>query len=172
MSMKQHILAALREELEQWEALLASLSEIQITTPNTPSVWSCKDVIAHLRAWQQRSNARFEAALQNREPVFPKWPAELDPESEGDTDPVNAWIYESAREQPWPEVYRNWKEGFLHLLESAEQISERDLLDPSKYPWMQDIPLVLVLVGTYDHHQEHLEKQQAWLQEHGINSAG
>jgi hypothetical protein len=167
--MKQHILAALREELDTWEALLAGMSEAQITNPLVPSHWSCKDNIAHLRAWQQRTNARLDAALQNHAPLYPAWPVGLDPDAEGDTDKINAWIYESAREQPWPEVHRMWREGYLRLLESAEKITERDLLDSSKYPWMKDAPLMLTMIATYDHHQEHLEVMQAWAQE---NPAG
>jgi len=75
MSEKQQILAALREEFERWEALLAGLSEAQITAPQLDDGWSIKDVIAHLRAWQQRSIARVEAALSDREPDYPDWPA-------------------------------------------------------------------------------------------------
>jgi hypothetical protein len=73
MNMKEHILAALREQFNRWEELLASMSEAQLTTPHLPSHWSTKDEIAHLWAWQQRSIARLEAALSNREPEFPKW---------------------------------------------------------------------------------------------------
>ena len=92
MYMKRHILTALREEFNRWEELLAGMSDEQITTPHLPSNWSIKDEIAHLRAWQQRSIARLEAALLNREPEFPKWLPELDPDSEGNTDQTNAWI--------------------------------------------------------------------------------
>ena len=80
MKMKQHILAALSEEFNAWEELLTSMSEEQITTPPLPSDLSIKDVIAHLWVWQQRSVARLEAALLDREPEFPGWPAELDPD--------------------------------------------------------------------------------------------
>jgi hypothetical protein len=161
MSMKQHILAALREQFEQWEAQLAGMCEAQIVAPGATGDWSCKDVIAHLTAWQQRTNARVEAALHDHAPQFPQWSAAFDPEDEAATDRVNAWIYEAAREKPWAEVHRDWREGFLRLLATAEGISERDLLDPSRYPWMQDHPIAAVLLSTYDHHQEHLEKLQA-----------
>ena len=63
MNDKQRVLTMLREEFKSWEQLLASLSEEQITAPQLPANWSIKDVIAHLRAWQQRSIARLEAAL-------------------------------------------------------------------------------------------------------------
>jgi len=63
MNMKQHVLTALREEFNRWEQVLASLSEEQITTPHLPGHLSIKDVIAHLRAWQQRSIARLMATI-------------------------------------------------------------------------------------------------------------
>jgi hypothetical protein len=173
MNMKEHILAALTEERDRWEELLASLNEEKITTPLLPSNWSIKDVIAHLQAWQQRSIARVEAAWLNREPEFPRWPEGFDPDSEGNTDRVNAWIYESCREQAWSTVHQNWREGFDRFLELAEAIAEKDLLDSGCYPWLKGHPLAFILVASYDHHQEHLEKTQVWLREHGnLNTAG
>ena len=165
MNMKEHILAALREQVNRWEELLASLSEEQIATPLLPSHWSTKDGIAHLMAWQQRSIARIEAAQFNREPEFPKWLPEVDPDSESSTGQINAWIYETYREQPWSKVHQNWKEGFMRFLELAEPIPEKDLLDAGKYPWLKGLPLAFILLASYDHHQEHLEKLLAWLQQ-------
>lgn len=167
MNMKEHVLAALREEFNRWEELLANMSEEQITTPLLPSNLSTKDVIAHLRTWQQRSIARLEAALFNREPEFPKWLAELDPDSEGSTDQTNAWIYETYREQPWSKVHQNWREGFLRFLELGAAFSEEDLLEKG-YPWLKGYPIAIVLLSSYSHHQvEHLEPLLAWLREHG-----
>lgn len=173
MIMKHHVLAALREEYDNWEELLGGLDETQITTPLEPSNWSIKDDIAHLMAWQQRSIARVEAALLDREPKFPTWKAGLDPEVEGNIDGINAWIYESHRDQPLSQVYQDWSAGFQRFLQLAEQISERDLLDSDWYSWLDGYPLVLYLIASYDHHQEHLEKLQTWLREHGIkNNSG
>ena len=166
MNMQEHILTALREQFNRWEELLASMSDEQITAPLLPSNWSIKDVIAHLRAWQQRSIARLEAARLNREPEFPKWLPELDPDSEGNTDQTNAWIYETYREQPWSKVHQNWREGFLLFLQLGEGILEKDLLDAGRYPWLEGHPLAFILLATYDHHHEHLEKLLAWLQQH------
>jgi len=116
---------------------------------------------------QQRSIARLEAALLHREPEFPTWPAELDPESEDNLDQVNVWIYETYREQPWASVHRDWKAGFLRFLEIGETIPETDLLDAGRYPWMEGQPLSLVFLGSYEHHHEdHLEPLLAWLRQH------
>ena len=171
MNMKDHILTALRENYDRWEELLASLSEEQITAALKPSEWSVKDVIAHLRAWQQRSVARMEAALFDREPDYPRWLTDVNPEVESDTDKINAWIYETNRELPWLKVYRNWSEGFLLFLEAAQGISERDLLDSNRYPWLKGYPLAYIILASYDHHQEHYDQLLVWLQENGDKKA-
>jgi hypothetical protein len=167
MNMKDHILTALREIHDRWEELLARLGEEQITTPLSPSEWTTKDVIAHLMAWQQRSIARLEGARFDREPELPTWIPDLDPDGEGNTGRTNDWIYEAYREQPWSKVHRDWAEGFLLFLRSAEAINERDLLDTGRYSWLGGYSLALILLASYDHHQEHYEKLLAWLQEHG-----
>ncbi len=157
MHMKHHILAALREELAAWEALLASTSEAQLTAPREPSGWSLKDELAHLWGWQERTVARVEGGLANREPIFPAWPDGLDPESEGALAQINDWLYQTSRDLPWLEVYTRWRATFERLLELSESLSERDLLDSSRFAWLGEHALVDYLIGTYDHHQEHLE---------------
>jgi hypothetical protein len=168
MTMKHHILAALREEFDLWEELLAGIDEERRTVPLLPSHWTVKDVVAHLWAWQLRTNARLDAALQGTEPDFPQWPTETDPDSEVSPDRVNAWIYETNCQRPWSSVHQAWREGFLRVLASAAAISERDLLDAERYPWMQHYPLAQVLLGTYEHHHlDHLQPLLTWLQDHG-----
>jgi len=168
MNNKKQMITMLKEEFDRWEELLAGMSEEQITAPQLPSDLSIKDVIAHLRAWQQVSIARLEAALLNREPESPKWPAELEPDSDDDTDQINAWIYETYHEQPWSSVHRDWREGFLRFLELGEAIPEKDLLDAGRYPWLDGYPLSAVLQGSYEHHhKDHLEPLLARFRQHG-----
>jgi len=163
---RKQILTLLREEFKRWEELLAGLSEEQITAPHLPSDLSIKDVMAHLRAWQQVSIARLEAARLDKEPVFPDWLAGLDPESEEDRDQFNARIYETYRQQPWSRVYQAWRDDFLRFLKLGEEIPENDLGDAEKYPWLKGYLLSAVLQGSYEHHHaDHLEPLRAWLRQ-------
>lgn len=156
----------LKKEFDDWEELLASQSDSQITARQLPSNLSIKDVIAHLFAWQQRSIARMEAALHDKEPDFTGFPAGLDPESEDDLDQINAWIHETYLARPWSSVHRDWREGFQRLMELGEAIPEKDLLEAGRYPWIGGGPLSLILLGSYDHHhREHLEPLLAWLRQ-------
>jgi hypothetical protein len=167
MNMKGHILVALGENFDQWEELLASLSEEEITTPHFDFDWSIKDVMAHLWVWQQISISRMEGGVQNREPEFPNWILNLGEDWEENADRVNALTFEANHEKPWPEIYHNWKNGFLQFLELGDKISESDLLDGDRYPWLKGYSLAGILIASYDHHQEHLEKLTHWLQKQG-----
>ena len=168
MNMKDHILAALREQFESWEELLASLNEEQITAPHFDFDWSIKDVMAHLWAWQQISVARIEAGRLDREPRYPEWLANIGRDWEEDADRVNALTFENNHSKPWAEMHGNWRTGFLRFLDVGSEISERKLLDGDQYPWLKGHSLAFILVASYDHHQEHFEKLTAWLQEQGI----
>jgi hypothetical protein len=158
MDMKEHILAAMREQYERWEALLASLSEEQITDPRFDYNWSIKDVVTHLWGWQQISIARVNAARLNREPDYPDLVAELGPGWEENPDRTNAWIYKTHHEKTWQEVHRLWREGYLQLIASGAPIAERDLLDAERFAWLNGYSLAFILIASYDHHQEHLDK--------------
>lgn len=166
MSMKDHIVAGLREHYKQWVTLLDSLTEAQLTTPLEAGEWSIKDVIAHLWAWQQRTIARSEAARSNREPIFPEWPADVDPDAEGSADRINAWIYATYHKESWAAVYHKWRTGFQRFIDTAAEISEREMLDAERYPWLEGYSVAMVILASYEHHLEHYEKLQAWFREH------
>lgn len=158
----------LKEDFKRWEELLAGMSQEQITAPHLSSDLSVKDELAHLWAWQQRSVARMEAALHNREPEYPMWSETSSPDPEEDVDRANAWIHEATRDKPWSAVYADWRAQFLRFLELAEQVPEKDLLEPGKYgAWMEGYPLSASLVGSYEHHEEHLEQLLARFNQSG-----
>lgn len=167
MNMKEHILAALREQFERWEELLAGLSEVQILAPRFELGWSIKDGIAHLWAWQQVSLARMKAAAADREPNLPGWVADLPADWEDNADATNTRIYAANAKKPWSQVYDDWRQGFLQLLDAAEPISEKDLLDADGPLWMSGYSPASVLLGTYDHHREHLDWVMASLRAPG-----
>lgn len=73
MNTIEQILVALREQIERWEELFSTLGEEQIRAPCFDLDWSIRDVMAHLRAWQQISIAHREGGANDSEPDYPKW---------------------------------------------------------------------------------------------------
>ncbi len=158
MNVKLEIMAALKREFHRWDDLLAELKEDQVAEPLEDSEWTVKDLVAHLLAWQQVTNARLNAALRDELPVYPDWQIGLDPESEGTLDKFNARIFQTFQNQPWEEVYWSWRDGFQKVINLADQIPEANLLEEDKFTWLPGHALIAVLDGTLaHHHQEHLE---------------
>jgi hypothetical protein len=160
----QHI-TALREEFQQWQTLLASMTTEQIHAPIRPSTWTTRDVMAHLWAWQRISIARLTAALSASEPIFPDWPQAWHPDSEDDVLQINEWFYATYRDKLWPQVYADWYTGFQRLIDLAQRLPEPDLLEPGRYAWLGDAPLMLVLRGSFNHHAEHRGWLLEWLKQ-------
>jgi len=167
MNEKQHILDELEEVFKRWQSLLAGLSEQQVHTPQAPSNWTVKDIVAHLWSWQQASLARAEAALQNKQPNYPRWWTILGPDPEEDVDRTNAWLYEASRDKPWSTVYADWKTQFTHYLELVQQVPETDFLQAGRYPWMGKHALADSSTGSLEHHKEHYDTLVVWLKDHG-----
>jgi hypothetical protein len=159
---KAKLLERLRDERAQWETLLAGLDEAQLTALTQPDQRSIKDIIAHLMAWQRLTLARLEAARWNQTPRPMDWPGHLDPNEE-DVDELNEWIYETYHTRPLAEILQTWRQVFQQVLETSEALSEEELADAGRYPWLRPWPLSAVLVGTYEHHDEHLVQLRDWL---------
>ena len=167
MESKTETMNLLEAEFDRWHKLLAELDEPQINMPLTPSIFSIKDTMAHLRAWQQVSIARLEAALLNTLPIMPDWCAGLDPDA-AEVDLLNAKIHDLNRQKPWATVHQEWSDGFLKLLNLAQQTSENELLDKEKYAWLNGYALMDVLHGSLEHHLDHYEPLCNWLEQRGI----
>ena len=154
--MKSDRMLTLSDVFQRWENFLASLDDAQIIAPWPESDLTVKDVIAHLRAWQQVSIARLEAALLGQEPAYPGWTAGREPDAEEELETYNRRIYEAGRDQVWADVHGAWRDGFVRFMELATAILEADLLATGRYAWLPDYPLSAVVVGSCEHHEEHL----------------
>jgi hypothetical protein len=162
---KRALIAMHQSEFETWERLLAGLSPAQITNPSLPDGLSVKDTMAHLTAWQARTIARLEAALQGHAPHFPPWPVDLaDEESQAAVDQANGWILETQRDRPWPEVHQAWRKGYLHFLDLLREIPEMEVRPDGKMAWVAEYQLLADQTDTYDyHHAEHRVLLEAWI---------
>jgi hypothetical protein len=167
---KEEVITMLWDEFQRWERMLARLTDEQITARALPAGLSIKDIVGHLHAWQVRSVARLEAAINHAEPAFELGPSGVNADNEEDLESINAWIHARYLGRPWQKVHRDWQMNFLELLDLAEAIPERDLLQAGKYDWLGDRTLADVLYGSYDHHHEEhygplmeVLKEKGWL---------
>jgi hypothetical protein len=157
---KQQLLAEMQSEQAAWLALLDEIGEENMTQPEAASGWSIKDIVAHITGWRRRTLLRFRAALDPTVDITPYWPAELDEDNE--VDEINAWIYKANRDRPLSDVLNESREIFQQLVAAVSALSDEQLNDPQRFPWLEGERLTgAFLFGHF--HEEHESDMRAWL---------
>src|SRR5215475_13341482 len=102
---KAELLANIQAGYEQLEAVLASLSEEQMTIPGVNGTWSVKDNLAHLTAWQDYQTTRLQGISNGVEPPDPTSGLE-------DEDAQNEYYYQQFKDRPLAEVLANFRASY------------------------------------------------------------
>jgi hypothetical protein len=147
---KAELLNNIQTGYHRLEALLAPLSEQQLTTPDGTSAWSIKDHIAHLTGWQSYLLDQLQAALTNtKPPVFMPGLSTV--------DEVNEGFYREYKDRPLADILEGFRASYQRVLVTVEGMSEESLHAP--FPWRQDVASIWSLIAedTYEHYQEHGE---------------
>ena len=160
---KTQLLTELRTEQAAWEALLDEIGEAHMTQPEVAGGWSIKDIVAHLTGWRRRTVLRFQAALDPTIDMTPPWPAELgELDEDDDVDEINAWIYKTNRDRPLASVLNDSREVFQQLVTEVLALSDEQLNDPQRFPWLEGERLTGALIFGH-FHEEHEPDMRAWL---------
>src|SRR5258705_13804261 len=88
---KAPLLAKLQSGYEQMNALLASMSKEQKTTPEVNGSWSVKDNLAHITAWQDLLPTRIQSWIKGQD--APEFMPGLKTEDE-----ENEYIYQQNKD--------------------------------------------------------------------------
>jgi len=153
---KAELLASIEAGYDQLEALLAPLTEEQMTIPSVNGSWSIKDNLAHLAAWQSYQAARQEGVLSGIKPPDPVPGIETE-------DEINEHYYQLNKDRPLAEVLADFRTSYQRVLAATEALSWEALNAP--FPWADnDIPVGAYTMGnTYGHYEMHGELIQHWL---------
>ncbi len=156
---KATLLDKLRTEHAAFEAVLASLTEAQMTTPGVTEIWSIKDVLAHVTAWERYVLDRLQAALYGTEPTFL-----VQAVTDEETDRVNAQFYEESRLLPLSAVLAAFRATHRQMIETIQALSDDALTTPRRFPWLSE-PTLWDAARIDPHTEEHRLAIQAWLKQ-------
>jgi len=167
---KSALLQQIERERIFWEQLQAEIGEQRMLVPGATGEWAFKDVVAHLNGWRSKTLARLDAAQHGHAPAAPPWPGQLD--EDDDVDQINDWIYQANRERPLQEVLGEYSQSFQRMRDVVTALSERDLTQVGRYPWLKDYALANVVTDSFGHlHEEHEPVLRAWLDKLGHANA-
>ncbi len=153
---KAELLTRIQDGYTQFEAILAPLSEAQMTEPGVNGSWSVKDNLAHLTVWQQYLLDQLQGILTNTQP--PEFMPGLSSEDE-----ENERVYQENKDRPLADVQADFRATYQRVLAAIQAMSEEALNAPA--PWSTSgNPIWPSIVGnTYGHYEEHGGFIHRWL---------
>jgi hypothetical protein len=160
---KSDLLAAIRSERAQLDAVIARIGEARMTEPALDGGRSVKDVLAHISAWEKICMA----LVRNNTPVDPPAPGETGPS----TDLINQRVYESNRDRPLADVVADALRSYADIVALVEGLSDEAIAvvqgGGQEAAALMDAegPQVWQLIsGNSDgHYREHIEQIERWL---------
>jgi hypothetical protein len=155
---KAELLDKVQQGYRQFEDLLASLSEEQMTVPKVNGAWSIKDNIAHLTVWQNYLLSRLRGVIDGStsEPEFLSLP--------GTEDEQNEQLYQQNKDRALADVQADFRASYQTVLATIQSMSEESL--NGTFPWSTSDRQVwpLIVGNTYEHYAEHSAIIQRWLE--------
>lgn len=160
MSTREDVLQQLRAARAALLSAIDGLTPDQMRRPGVGGVWSVKDVLAHLTAWESEVIAALTDLHIRRAPHI----VEIE-----DIDAWNDEQYHASARRPLEAVMADFEGVHRALLAAVEHLDERQLSDSRLYPWMEGEPLVyLIAENATLHEQEHIDDIRAWREQEGL----
>jgi len=151
---KSQLLESIREEHSLLEMTLARLTHDQMLLPGVEGVWSIKDVLAHISAWERRMISWTGSHLRGEEPAVPlPW----------DVDRMNAETYAQVKDKPLADVLEEFRESYWDSLSLAESISEEQYQTNYADTWPMGPLWTGIAANMNWHYKEHRMDIQKWL---------
>jgi uncharacterized damage-inducible protein DinB len=158
---KAEILEQIREARGALLAALEGLTDDAMLRPGVAGIWSVKDILAHLTAWQSELiTALSQLDAPRRVPGIAKIE---------DIDDWNEEQYRVNARRSLQAVREDFNGVHKHLLKTIETLDDKVLEDAQKFPWMEGEPLwYLIAENAYWHEQEHAEDIRKWRATEGV----
>jgi hypothetical protein len=144
---KPTLLTHLQAGRGRLDAALAGLTD-EAMADRVDDVWTRKDVLAHLEAWERRVADLFER-LRAGDP----------PTDRNETDELNERFYAADRDRTLADVRTGERLAYERMLAAIEGATDEELFDGGHFAWTEGDPLAGWFRGNGDeHYDEHLEQ--------------
>lgn len=144
---KDQLLKDIHVERNRLEKLLSTLAKTDMEQTGMTGVWSVKDILAHLVAWERFLLDWYQTGLQNHSSIIT--PVGM---SKKMIDNLNQEIYERNRDRPLDEILSEFHTSYDELLIVIEAISEDDMFEQSRFEWTGSLTLADYIAGNTCNH--------------------
>jgi hypothetical protein len=144
---KDQLLNDIRTERRRLDKNLSMLSVAEMIRPGVTGVWSVKDILAHLAAWERLFLHWYSAGVQGRTPQVT--PVGMNKRI---TDALNQQIYETNKRRSLDEVLADFQASHDEILVIIETIPEEDMFAHGRFPWTGTLTLADYIAGNTCNH--------------------
>lgn len=144
---KPALLAAIRHGRDRLNAILTGFTD-EAMNDRVDELWTRKDVLAHLEAWERRVVDLLERLRAGTEPG-----------ERVETDELNDRYHAASRERSLEDVRAGEGAAFARVIAAIEGASDEELFDGDHFAWTEGDPFADWFRGNGDEHSdEHLEQ--------------
>ncbi len=158
---KAELLERVRRARQGLEQAIGRLSDAQLIAPGPDDGWAVKDHLSHVATWE-----RSLAALLQGRPRYAAMNVDQQTYLSGNTDAVNALIYQHNKERSLPEALADFAQAHKDLLGVLAGLTDADLFktysdyQPDEPGEDSGAPIIGWVAGnSYEHYAEH----QTWI---------
>jgi hypothetical protein len=154
---KHQLLEEVRAARAKFLAAIEGLTDEEMVRPGAAGIWSVKDIMAHLIAWEAELVTLLSRRLSKRYKDAPEL-VQIE-----DMDEWNEDQYHLSARKPLSVILPDFHGVHKHLLRAIEDTDDALLATPNRFEWMEGEPLAyLVLETAVWHEEEHAEDIQVW----------
>lgn len=159
---KSEVIAGLRAARSVLLDAIDGLDNDCLLRPGVVGIWSIKDVLGHLVAWE----AELVTALARLEQHKQRPPRIVEIE---DIDEWNAEQYSQNAPRALASILEDFEGVHKHLIQAIDALDNPTLDDNRRFPWMEGEPLsYLIAENAIWHEEEHAEEIRQWREDQGI----
>jgi hypothetical protein len=151
---KDDIIQELRAARADLLAAIDGLTPAQMRIPGAVGIWSVKDVLAHLVAWESELVTALNQVENGQRPTII------------DIDDIDEWNDERYHEnvrRPLEAILDDLTGVHKMLLKMVGDLNAKQLTDNRVYDWMEGEPLHYLIEETATwHEREHVDEIRAW----------
>lgn len=138
---------------------VGSLPPSRRETPGVQGLWSVKDILAHLAAWNNRLLRWIGESEQGLTPETPE------PDYAWERiDQLNHDTYLKSKDAGYDEALESFNASYAAILERLDGWRDEELNRVGMYDWCLGEPLwVMIGFNTFDHYRSHLAAIRRWL---------
>jgi hypothetical protein len=165
---KYQLLKKIHTQRRLLEKEIYALNDEELTRPGIVGVWSVKDILAHLSAWEQLFIRWYQAGLEGASPSV--LPVGMNRTA---IDALNRQIFEQNRNRPLESVMDEFHRSFQQIMGVIEAIPEVELVSHSYFRWTGRFMLADYVSGnTCNHYAWARSKIRKWKQTKTSENSG